>query len=143
MLYNIYKNCTDQQFEKLQPIVKTLQDDIKNKFFAHLKSLEGPGDTDSLSINFSFIDPDFKSNLSVIFEDAPKKLSFRVIVLKAMDKGDIRYAKKELILSDKAIEYISGNLDKIISLAIEKYSSWSEEDVMNAEQVSLKYDGPF
>jgi hypothetical protein len=138
MIYNVYKNCSDQQFELLKTHLEKLKEKILRLYTKRLKHKSRFDDDDYLILNFSFNNENlFGSNLSIIFEDEQDSLTFGVSILKAVDIKSIRYFKRANIAQNLSIELLEKNIDFYINEAISAYDSWSKDDLLKAEKTDI------
>jgi len=144
MNYNIYKNCSEQQFVEFKKRLEQLNATILERYSDQLAFTAYYDSPDSLALNYTFIkDNSYQSNLCILFDDKSSIHVFNVGVVKSIDVDSIRYAKREVIASRLTIDFISENLAEIISLAIQKYFSWDKQTLLNSERIDLNYEGPF
>jgi hypothetical protein len=76
------------------------------------------------------------ADFSIVFEDLPFQKVFKATILEAIDIGEYRYVKKEII-AEEILDYIENNLIEIADKTLNLYYSWTKEDIVNAEKIRL------
>lgn len=130
MIYNVYKNISNQDFNETQARLSDLNVFILQHFADKLMNSHRADETDYLALNFSFVDDDrFMGNFAIMFEDRPEKISFSITIVKAFDKDGFRYFKREMIAENISLAFLEDNIEDLSNSAVQKYYSWSEEEV--------------
>jgi hypothetical protein len=130
MLYNIYKNISDKDFTDIKEELSKLNNLILQSFPEQLAHLYRADESDYLALNFTFATQlPYLGNLAIMYEDLPGKITFSIGIVKALDKGGVRFYKKEDIVENIDIDTLRTRVLDYCESAIQKYQSWSANDL--------------
>lgn len=130
MIYNVYKNISNGDFESVKKILLDLNDLILHRFSDRLIHQIRVDESDYLVLNFKFGEqPKFKGNLAIMYEDLPGNITFCIGILKSLDINGVRFYKKEVIAENINVDSLENRILEMCASAIQKYQSWSVDDL--------------
>jgi len=130
MIYNVYKNISNGDFESVKTRLLDLDDLILQSFPDKLTHQARVDESDYLVLNFKFVEQSkFRGNLAIMYEDLPGNITFCVGILKALDIDGMRLYKKEVIAENINVDSLRNRILELFALAIQKYQLWSVEDL--------------
>jgi hypothetical protein len=138
MLYNVYKHCNEEDFDKFKSELTLLKEKILASLPGELENQVGYEESDYLVIHFRIIDSTFKGSLGIDFDDLPEEKSFSVKIIKTFDVDRKRYFKKKTAIQC-SLDEIEIHYASFINTALGEYSSWSMNDLLSGEFVDLEF----
>jgi iron-sulfur cluster repair protein YtfE (RIC family) len=130
MLYNVYKNVSDEKYESLQERLEKLEEIVTPMMsqFGFQLSRKGEG----LGLDYVSEDSNgFMGNIGFSFDDLKEKKSFTFYVLKVYDLDNKRFYKRGYLCEEVDLAEIEKQVQKLFENAISKYKSWQKEDLAN------------
>lgn len=138
MLYNVYKHCNEDDFDKFKSQLTFLKEKILASFPGELENQVGYEESDYLAIHFRIIDSMFQGSLGISFDDLPEEKSFSVKMIKVFDVDRKRYFKRAVVVQG-AMDEIEIHYTSFINNALSEYSSWSKNDLLSGEFIDLEF----
>ncbi|HMH20163.1 MAG TPA: hypothetical protein VK563_00235 [Puia sp.] len=144
MLYNVYKNISDEEFNFVYDKLSKLKTKILSVFCDDLLSSDRTDAVDYLALSFLFADSGpFQGDLAILFLDKPGIVKFNVGLIKTLDEDGVRYYKREIVAKDLVFEILERHILEYISRGIDTWRSWTEEEIRKSEKtvISVKENG--
>jgi hypothetical protein len=139
MKYNIYKNCTNQQFEIIKKRLDKLKTEVLKKYVQILQEQIRFNESDNLSLNFEFFNKEkYGGNLFVNFEDVFGVLTFSISIIKTIDSGEFRYYKRRIIAEHLSIDLLESNFIEYFNMALLEYNLWGDDEILKSERIKLE-----
>jgi hypothetical protein len=140
MLYNIYKHCSEEQFERIKEQLNLLNDHIVEAYPDELIPSNTAKEVDALVLNYVIFDSfAHGSNLAIMFEDKIGTVTFDVGVVKTLDIGSVRYGLKSIVAEGVSLKDIRVNFRKFINKGIELYNSWDDDQLKSGTAIEIRH----
>lgn len=133
LVYNVYKNCTADEFILIKNELTVLQQKVLDRFTNQLYLRPRADDNDYLAMSFHIKDNElFQSNICFLFEDLPLKQSFETGLIKCVDIKNRRYCKRISNFKSVTLDELRIEIENIVQQLLDIYYSWNYETVVNS-----------
>jgi hypothetical protein len=129
MIYNPYKNISEEDFLNLESRLVSLRNVINRIIDNSHFTLTPHDNPDALAVGIRYDHDSMKGGIGISFDDEPGSPTFSCHLIKSYDTSDKRYFLKEYIIQHITISEVENTIISLMEKAQKRYMEIKKADL--------------